>query len=197
LSNRVSRPSRNVTGFLEPSLTLIDQRLQLLRELIPGLRKIAYFGVTSSGSEQYARAAAKRLGLAITAVPLSTESSVADGFAIADREAVQAVVVENNLYNMRLRGHVIDECLLHDLPAIHPWYADVGVGALLSYGPRGQEHFVGVAHYVDRILKGVKVGNLPILEPTPIKLAVNLRTARAIKVTIPPALLARADEVIQ
>jgi putative ABC transport system substrate-binding protein len=197
LSQSASRPSRNVTGFLEPGPTLIDQHLRLLRELVPGLRNIAYLCVPWSDAQPYIREAAKALHLTVTAVPVTTESSVADGFAIADREAVQAVVVESNLHNMRLRGHIIDECLLRDLPAIHPWYADVHAGALLAYGPRGLEHLAGVARYVDRILKGAKVAELPIQEPAPFKLAINRRTAQAINMAIPPALLARADEVIQ
>jgi putative ABC transport system substrate-binding protein len=116
---------------------------------------------------------------------------------IAEREKAQAILVETTPSNVRLSIRIIDECSFRALPAIHPWYFEVRAGALMSYGPTMFENHAGAARYVDLLLKGAKISDLPIQEPTQIKLAINLNTARAIKLIIPPTLLARADEVIE
>ena len=196
----MSRPSRNVTGFTSSSPTLAAKRLQLLHELTPGLQRIAYLSGTDAMFalfERHVRAAADVLGVTIHSIPISTVASVSEGFVFADREKVQAVLVEVNANNVRLAVHIINECLVRDLPSIHPWSFEVQAGALMSYGPAAVENHAGAARYVDRILKGAKVSELPFEEPTEIKLAINLRTARAMKITIPQTLLARADEVIE
>jgi putative ABC transport system substrate-binding protein len=201
LTSSLARPTRNVTGFTLSSLTLSAKRLELLHELIPGLRRVAYLtsplGPISNAFEQQVRNAANALSTAIFLVPIITEESVADGFAMVDREKVQAIMVENTPSNLHHSTRIIDECLFRDLPAIHPWYFEVRAGALMSYGPAVLENHAGAARYVDRLLKGAKVSELPIEEPTLIRLAINLRTARAIKLTIPATLLTRADEVIE
>jgi putative ABC transport system substrate-binding protein len=201
LTSSMSRPTRNVTGFTLSSPTLGAKRLELLHELIPGLRRVAYLttpvGPMYNVFEDQVRKAANALSLAIFPVSVITEESVTEGFMMAERAKVQAVLVENSPSNVRLSTRIIDECLFRDLPAIHPWYFEVRVGALMSYGPTLLENHARAARYVDRLLKGAKVSDLPIEEPTQIKLAINLRTARAIKLTVPPTLLARADEVIE
>lgn len=200
-SDSMSRPSRNVTGFTSSSPTLSAKRLELLRELIPGLRRVAYLSAASGSMyailEKNVRAAAADWDIAVHTIPLSTEASVAGGFAIADREQAQAILVENNPSNVRLSVHIINECLVRDLPSIHPWIFEAHAGGLMSYGPAALENHAGAARYVDRILKGAKVSELPFEEPTEIRLAVNLRTARSMKIAIPQTLLARADEVIE
>jgi len=200
LTSSMSRPTRNVTGFTLSSATLGAKRLELLHELIPDLRRVAYLttpvGPMYNAFEQHIREAANTLGLAIFSVPITTEGSVADGFAIVEREKAQAILVETTPSNVRLSIRIIDECLFRAIPAIHPWYFEVRAGALMSYGPTTLENHAGAAKYVDLLLKGAKISDLPIQEPTQIKLAINLSTARAIKLIIPPILLARADEVI-
>jgi putative ABC transport system substrate-binding protein len=200
LTRSMSRPTRNVTGFTLSSPTLGAKRLELLQELIPDLRRVAYLttpvGPVYNVFEHHVLEAANALGLAIFLVPIITEETVADGFVIVEREKAQAIMVENSPSNVRLSTRIIDECLFRDLPAIHPWYFEVRAGALMSYGPTMLENHAGAARYVDRLLKGAKISELPIEEPTQIKLAINLRTAREIKLIIPPSLLARADEVI-
>jgi putative ABC transport system substrate-binding protein len=85
--------------------------------------------------------------------------------------------------------------LVRDLPSIYPWSFAVKAGGLMSYGPASLENYAGAARYVDRLLKGAKVSELPFQDPTEFKFAINLRTARAMKIVVPPAMLARADEV--
>lgn len=200
-SDSMSRPSRNVTGFTASSPTLSAKRLELLRELIPDLRRVAYLSAAPGSAysilERNVRAAAAEWGISIHSIPLSTEISVADGFALADREKVQGILVDNSPSNMRLSVHIINECLVRDLPSIHPWAFEAHAGALMSYGPAAFENHAGAARYVDRILKGAKVAELPFEEPTEIKLVVNLRTARSMRIAVPQTLLARADEVIE
>jgi len=201
MTKSISRPSRNVTGFTLSSATLAAKRLELLHQLVPGLNKVAYLTMPTSlmyvAFEQQVRTAANVLGITLIPVPVTTDASVTDGFGLIDSEKVQAVLVESNPTNMRFGAHIIDECLVRDLPAIHTWFFEVQAGALMSYGPAVLENHAGAARYVDRILKGAKVAELPFEEPTEIKLAINLRTARSIKLTIPPNLLARATEVIE
>jgi putative ABC transport system substrate-binding protein len=201
LTNSMSRPSGNVTGFTLSSPTLAGKRLELLRELNPNLRKVAYLRPTTSPMittfEQQVRNAAASFGITLVFLSATTEAAVADAFALADREQVQAVLVETNPTNVQLGGHIMNECLVRDLPAMHAWLFEVRAGALMSYGPATLENHAGVAGYFDRIVKGAKVFELPFQEPTQIKLVINLRTARSIGLTIPPTLLARADEVIE
>lgn len=201
LSDSMSRPSRNITGFTSSSPTLAAKRLELLRELIPGLHKVAYLDVPAGSLyaifERYVSNAAAALGITIFSVPITSVASVSEAFSAIDREKVQAVMVGVNPTTTRLTGHIIDECLLRDLPAIHPWSFGVHAGALMSYGPASLENHAGAARYVDRILKGARIRELPFEEPTEFKLAINLRTALAMKVKIPPTLIARADEVIE
>jgi putative ABC transport system substrate-binding protein len=201
LTASMARPTRNVTGFTSSSPTLAAKRLELLHEFIPGLQKVAYLtmpaGPVAELFEKQVRGAASALGVTMFSVPVSTESEVSGAFAILDREKVQAVMVEINPTNVRVGPHIIDECLVRDLPSVHPWFFEVRAGALMSYGPAKLENHAGVARYVDRILKGAKIAELPFEEPTEIKLGINLRTARSIKVAIPNTLLVRADEVIE
>jgi putative ABC transport system substrate-binding protein len=147
--------------------------------------------------DQYVRTAARALDISIHTIPMTTVAGVSEAFLVADRANVQAVLVEVSPINARLSAHIISECLVRDLPSIHPWAFEVQAGALMSYGPATLENHAGAARYVDRILKGTKVSELPFEEPTEIKLAINLRTARSMKITVPQTLLARADEVIE
>jgi putative ABC transport system substrate-binding protein len=201
LSDSMSRPSRNVTGFTSSTPTLAAKRLELLRELVPGLSRVAHLDVPAGTLygifERYVTTAAASLGITVFSVPITTVASVADAFNVIDREKAQAVMVGVTPTTTRLTGHIIDECLLRDLPTIHPWSFAVHAGALMSYGPASLENHAGAAKYVDRILKGARIRDLPFEEPTEFKLAINLRTAQAMKLKIPPTLLARADEVIE
>ena len=200
LTNSLSRPSQNVTGFTQSSPTICAKRLEVLREVMPNLKKVAYLnapGPMISVFEQQVRSAANGSGITVLTIPITSEASIWDGFELIDREQAQAVIVETSATSVRLSGYIINQCLVRDLPAIHPWSFSVRDGALLSYGPAVVENNGGAAKYVARILMGAKVAELPIQEPTEIKLAINMRTARAIRITIPPALLARADEVIE
>lgn len=201
LTTSFARPSRNITGFTSSSPKLAYKRLELLVELIPGLRKVVYLSVPAGSIvaifEKFVQDAAKALGVDVNSIPMATARDVEHAFDIVDREHAQAVMVEVNPNNVRLSAQIIDECLVRELPSIHPWFFEVRGGALMSYGPAALENHAGAAAYVDRILKGAKVADLPIQEPTAIKLAINMRTARSIKINIPNSIILRSDEVIE
>ena len=201
LSNSMSHPSRNVTGFTMSTTALAAKRLELLRELVPGIRKVAFLRVRDNpitkGTGEEVQTAADMLGLKIVPLPVASGADITTAFTIAEKEGVTAILIDGDPLMVRFSGTIIDECLVRDLPAMHPWPFEVRNGALISYGPAIVENYSRTALYVDRILRGISIGELPFEEPTQIKLAINLRTARSIGVTVSPTLLARADEVIE
>ncbi|MGC2011913.1 MAG: ABC transporter substrate-binding protein [Pseudolabrys sp.] len=201
LSNSMSHPSRNVTGFTMSTTALAAKRLELLRELVPGIRKVGFLRVrdnpiTKQTGEQV-QTAADTLGLKIVSLPVASGADITTAFTIAEKQGVTALLIDGDPLMVQFSGTIIDECLVRDLPAMHPWPFEVRNGALISYGPAIVENYSRTASYVDRILRGISIGELPFEEPTQIKLAINLRTARSIGVTVSPTLLARADEVIE
>ena len=201
LSNSMSHPSRNVTGFTMSTTALAAKRLELLRELVPGIRKVAFLRVRDNPitkrTGEEVQTAADTLGLKIVSLPVASGADIPTAFTIAEKEGVTALLIDGDPLMVRFSGTIIDECLVRDLPAMHPWPFEVRNGALISYGPAIVENYSRTASYVDRILRGISIGELPFEEPTQIKLAINLRTARSIGVTVSPTLLARADEVIE
>ena len=201
LTGSISRPTQNVTGFTVSSLSLAAKRLELLHGIVPALRKAAYLWVPGNPVanlfEAHVRKAADVLGIKLVSLPLTSEGDIAAAFTVADEEQVTAVLVESDPLTLRFSVTIVDECLVRALPSIHTWPIEVRNGALISYGPPTVENNPRAAIYVDRILKGAKVADLPLEEPTEIKLVVNIRTARSIGIALPPMLLARADEVIE
>jgi putative ABC transport system substrate-binding protein len=201
LSNSMSHPSRNVTGFTMSTTALAAKRLELLRELVPGIRKVAFLRVRDNPitkqTGEVVQTAADMLGLKIVPLPVASGADITTAFTIAEKEGVTAILIDGDPLMVRFSGTIIDECLVRDLPAMHPWPFEVRNGALISNGPAIVENYSRTALYVDRILRGISIGELPFEEPTQIKLAINLRTARSIGVTVSPTLLARADEVIE
>jgi putative tryptophan/tyrosine transport system substrate-binding protein len=201
LSDSMSRPSRNVTGFTNSNLSLAAKRLELLRELLPAARKIGYLWALESpimtARTEQARIAAKHLDIDLVSLPLASAGDIPNIFARVDREHLTAILVESDALITRFSATIVDECLIRDLPAMHAWPFEVRTGALMAYGPAQTENNQGSARYIALILKGAKVAELPIQEPTQIRLAINLRTARSIGLTVPPTLLVRADEVIE
>jgi putative ABC transport system substrate-binding protein len=201
LSNSMSRPSRNVTGFTMSTTALAAKRLELLRELVPGIRKVAFLRVRDNPitkrTGEEVQTAADTLGLKIVSLPVASGADITTAFTIAEKEGVTAILIDGDPLMVRFSGTIVDECLVRDLPAMHPWPFEVRTGALISYGPAIVENYSRTASYVDHILRGISIGELPFEEPTQFKLAINLRTARSIGLTVPPSLLARADEVIE
>jgi ABC-type uncharacterized transport system substrate-binding protein len=201
LTSSISRPTRNVTGFTISSLSLAAKRLELLHAIVPSLRKAAYLSVPENPlTAEFAprvQQSADVLGIELVPLPLRSDADIDAAFARAEREGVKAVLVEASPLTLRYSGSIVNQCLIHGLACMHSWAIEVRNGALISYGPAAVEYIPGAAIYVDRILKGAKTAELPFVEPTEIKLTINLRTARSLGAVIPPEVLVRADEVIE
>ena len=200
-SSSISRPSYNITGFTISTLSLAAKRLEILHDAVPAAGKVAYLQAPQNpAAAMYAarvKQAADALDIELVSLPLTSDADLAGAFARADQERVAAVLIQIDPLTYRLSGDIIDQCLVRDLPAMHGWAIEVRNGALMSYGPAAPENNARAAIYVDRILKGARVADLPFEEPTEIKLVINLRTARSIGIALSPNFVARADEVIE
>jgi putative ABC transport system substrate-binding protein len=197
----IARPTGNVTGFTTGNDTVAGKRLELLREIVPTAKKVAILWVSTNVQhrlvEERTRQAAAALGVALLSLPVTEAEDISPAIAKAESERAAGLLVTADPMTVRNRRSIIDECLVRDLPAMHNYSFEVRDGALMSYGSDVGEDYGRAAAYVDRILKGAKVADLPFQEPTQIGLAINMRTARSMGLTVPPSLLIRADEVIE
>jgi putative ABC transport system substrate-binding protein len=195
----LARPGGRITGVSAVQSMLPAKRVELLKELLPKARRIAVFSDTAStGQLEVARAGAKRLGVELQVLefrraPYDYERAFAD----AVRAKAEALLVLGSANFVPARPLIPELALKHRLPSIfhHSVWADAG--GLLSYGPNFSDVFRDAAEQVSRILKGAKPADLPVEQPTKFELVINMRTAKALSLTIPPSLLARADQVIE
>jgi putative ABC transport system substrate-binding protein len=199
LVSNLTRPGGNITGFGSASTELSGKRLELLAELLPGLRKVAFLGSTQDpNAHTFVRetvASGATRGIEIQKLLVDGPDGFDGAFAEMVRGRAAAVVVQPIFIDQRARVTAL--ALKHRLPAVSDHREFAQSGGLLAYGASSQEQFRRIAYFVDRILKGARPGDLPIEQPTEFELLVNQRTARALGLAIPPAVLARADEVIE
>ena len=198
LVESLARPGGNVTGTSNSMVDVAPKHLDLLRDLAPKLRRVAFL-MTPTHQEilEIVRSHAPRAGLQITPLEASSEAGIEAAFATMVKQKLQAVIVPTSAQMIGHRQLVADLALKSRLPCLgyNAMYADAGF--LLSYGANLLETFRRSAVYVDKILKGAKPADLPIEMPTLFELVINKKTAQAIGVTIPRALLVRADRVIE
>jgi putative ABC transport system substrate-binding protein len=197
----LNRPGANLTGIVSLTSELAPKRLQLLRELIP---KAARFGVLADPAYPDTpaliadlQAAARALGLQLIVVNASTDSDLETAFASFSQQRVGAVLVGRSVFYSRSTEQLAALAARHALPAVFPYREFALAGGLMSYGSslRYAVHQAGI--YTGRILKGEKPADLPVMQPTKFEFVINLKTAKALGLTIPETLLAIADEVIQ
>jgi putative ABC transport system substrate-binding protein len=198
----LARPGGNITGFsISTGPELIGKRLDLIRETVPGLARVAVVwnegNPTSRLGLEDVAGAAKTLGISVVPLGLRDAPGISRAFADAVRNRVGAVLTVTDAFLWSQRAHIVALAGLHRLPAIYPEPEFVTAGGLIAYGPNIPDNFRRAAAYVDRILKGARPGELPIEQPIKFDLVINLKTAKALGLTIPPSLLGRADEVIQ
>ena len=195
----LARPGGNITGLASQFEELITKQLELLTEAIPGVARVAFLvhaeSVPTILSE--AEIAARRLALETPVFRVAGVSEFENAFSLARRAHAQAVHVLPSPFFNASRGRLIELAARYRLPAVYEFKDFVDDGGLMSYGPSVTEMFRGMASYVDRILKGAKPADLPIERPTKFQLVINLKTAKALGLAIPPSVLARADEVIE
>jgi len=197
---RLSRPGGDATGFIQFEYTLAGKWLQLLKDVAPNTTRAAILrepGTAGIGQWAVIQAAASALAIELTSIdtrdPDDIERSISSFASEPDGGLIVAVSSTASVHRVR----IINVAAKHRLPAIYPYRYYAAEGGLLSYGPDLVVQFRKAAGYVDRIFKGEKPANLPVQTPNKYDLVINLKTAKALGLTVPPALLARADGVIE
>jgi ABC-type uncharacterized transport system substrate-binding protein len=196
----LARPGGNVTGLSTLATDLAGKRLELLREAVPGFHRLATIGNVGNSlavlEMSEVQAAAARFGLEAAALEIRRAEDIAPAFEALRGGADALYVVADPLVNTnRARIHTL--AMGARLPAIYNAKEHVEAGGLISYGPNFPELYRRAAEYVDKILRGAKPADIPVEQPTKFDLVINLTTAKALGLEVPPTLLARADEVIE
>jgi putative ABC transport system substrate-binding protein len=204
LVTSLARPGGNVTGlsFLAPEL--VGKCLELLTQAAPEVSRVAVLrqpGGLGERTEQdqlkEADVAARALGVRLQFVEARGPADFARAFSDMARARAGALTVLTSTMFLIERRRLVDLAAKHRLPAVYPWRDGVDAGGLMAYGANVADLYRRAATYVDKILKGAKPGDLPVEQPTRFELVINLKTAKALGLTIPQSLLQRADEVIQ
>ena len=196
----LARPGGNVTGLSIQNPDLAGKRVELLREVVPGLRRLAIMAnveLPSAASEmREVQTAARTLDLDATTFPIRRAEDIAPAFEALKGSADALYVVGDGLViTHRVRINTL--ALIARLPTIYPVREYVDAGGFMSYGPNFPDQFRRAADYVDKILRGAKPGEIPVEQPTKFDLVINLTTAKALGLTIPESFLLRADEAIE
>jgi putative ABC transport system substrate-binding protein len=201
LVDSLARPGGNATGFSIVATDLSGRRLQLLKEIVPGLSSVAVLSNVANPQSQMelseTQSAARRLDLRLHSVPISADASIEDALEKIKKQPVQALIVVTDAILYSQRRQILDWTAGNRLPAMYPYREFPEAGGLISYAPNARDLFRRAASYVDRILKGANPGDLPVEQPTKFELIINLKTAKALGLTMPDKLLATADEVIE
>jgi putative ABC transport system substrate-binding protein len=196
----LSRPAGNVTGVTVVAETVLAaKRLELIRKAVPGAARVAVLTVAGLGSRVQLQEAEKAAaGLRVRLVVVEVQGHDYDrAFATMISERSDALFVLMSPVLTRDRKDIIERAAKYRLPAIYEWREFVEVGGLMSYGGSILDLTHRVALYVDKILRGANPGDLPVEQPTKYELVINLKTAKALGLTIPPSLVVRADRVIE
>ncbi len=206
----LGRPGGNVTGMTLQSTDLAQKRLQLIREIVPRATRIALLASRAPDTQPDAgresatgllvtetQAAAQQMGVGLVARAIANADELPDAFAQYRREQAQALIVQVSPLTFEHRVRIAELAARHRLPAIYEIRNFVDDGGLVSYGPDLQESYRRAAKYVDRIFRGAKPGELAIEQPDKFEFVVNMKTAKALGLTMPQSLLLRADEVIR
>jgi putative ABC transport system substrate-binding protein len=198
----VARPGGNITGLTnDPTPEIQAKSLELLKEAVPTASRVALlWNPLPPGAETYRKiveSAARKLGVSVQAVEVRGRNEFEGAFAAMARQRVDGVVVLPDPVLFTARNQVVVLATKHHLPAVYHAREFVEIGGLMSYGVNFAHQFRRSASYVDKILKGAKPGDLPVEQATRFELVVNLKTAKALGLTIPPSVLLRADHIIE
>jgi len=196
-----ARPRGNMTGSTYPALELVGKRIELMKEAIPSVKRIAVVANPShagdSSERRASQAAASKLGLTLEYYEVSNAAQLTEALAAIEKKRSDAVMMfpVQNIINNRER--IAAWSVKNRIPAISGWAQFADGGNLMSYGPNLREASRRLAFYVDRILKGSRPTDLPVELPTQVEFIINLKMAKAIGINVPPSLLVRADRVIE
>ena len=198
----LAHPGGNITGWTPISSELVPKRIQLLKEAVPGISGLALLvnasdPVVAAGNIAEAQDAAKKMSIRVRGVEVRSPDDFVHAFDQIAEAHLDGVVVGTDplMYNERKR--IAELALAHRLPTMLFIGGMVAAGGLMSYGPNYPTLFRRTAYYVDKILKGTKPADLPVEQPTKFNFVINLKTAKALGLDVPPSMLARADEVIE
>jgi len=204
LVTSLARPGGNLTGLSMLAPELIGKWLDLLRQAVPGVSRVAFLWQPGAAGERTdkdylkeADVAARALGMRLQVVEARGPADIDRAFSDMIRARAGALAVLSTPMFSSERRRLLDLAAKNRLPAVYSFREYVDAGGLMSYGPSLADMYRRAATYVDKILKGAKPGDLPVEQPTKFELVINLKTARALGLTIPPSLLGRADQVIE
>ncbi len=193
----LARPGGNVTGLSSATAEIAGKSLEVIREMLPAASRVA---VLANATDPFTKPflkqieiAAKVLGIEIQTIMVAAPEQLAASFSQIDKDRIAVVIVQPSLP----RQHAADLALRHHLASVCPTGGFAQMGGLMSYAGKPQDTHREAATYVDKILKGAKPADLPVQQPTRFELVINLKTAKAIGLTVSPILLARADTVIE
>jgi len=197
----LARPGGNTTGFTAFEYGISPKWVELLKEIAPSVTRVGVMrepgAATGVGLWAAMQGAAPSLGIELKPIGIRNAPEIERGIAAFARGSDGGLVVTVSGLTLLHRGLISTLTARHRLPAVYPYRYFVTGGGLVSYGPNFNDQFRGAAGYVDRILKGEKPADLPVQTPTKYELIINLKTAKALGLIVPPTLLARADEVIE
>jgi putative ABC transport system substrate-binding protein len=197
----LSRPGGNITGFMQFEYSLSGKWLELLKQIAPGMTRAAVLWdpAIAAGIGQFAiiQSVAPSFGVELSPVYVRDASAIERAVSAFARSSNGGLIVTASASTIIHRDLIIALAARHKLPAVYSNRDFVTMGGLISYGADFTDQFRRAVVYVDRILKGEKPANLPVQAPTKYELVINLKTAKALGITVPPSLLARADEVIE
>jgi putative ABC transport system substrate-binding protein len=201
LIDSLARPGGNITGFTEISEVLAGKRLELLKDTVPKLSRVAVlWNPQNPGNVQQwkeIQLPARALGLQLHSMEVSSADKFESAFTEAIKARSAALSVTSASINNSNHKRIADLAIKHRLPAISRWGEFVASGGLMSYGPDETESYKRVAYLIDRVLKGTKPADLPVERPMGFEFILNLKTAEALKLTIPPIVLMRVTKAIQ
>jgi putative ABC transport system substrate-binding protein len=197
----LAHPRGNMTGLTLMAIELNGKRLELLQEILPGLRRVAVVGNPEHPGAQLERAfseeTGKRLGFGIEYMPTRSLDELAAALSAMAGNPPQAITVLADGFAVQNRQRIIEFASKQRVPVVSGWPAFAQSGALFTYGPLITESYRRLAYYVDRVLKGTKPADLPIERPSKFELVLNLKTAKTLGLTLPPSVLARADRILE
>jgi putative ABC transport system substrate-binding protein len=201
LARSLARPGGTVTGTLTQVDGLMGKQVELVRELMPYATKVGVLvdppNQTHAGLRHEIEVAASAAGIKVVAASASSNAEIAPAFQELSQAGAQAVIVPRDGLFLAESGRIAELARAARVPTAHSLREETEAGGLVSYGVNVPANFRRAAYFVDKILKGAKTADLPIEFPTRLELVINLNTAKAIGLEVPPTLLARADEVIE
>jgi len=204
LVTSLAQPGGNVTGLSVFGPELVGKCLEQLKQAVPGVSRVAYLWQPGALDERQekdrlkrAEVAARALGMRLQVVEARGPEDFDRAFSDMTRARADALTVLGGAMLFTERRRLVDLAAKNRLPAVYSWREFVDVGGLMSYGPDLADSLRRATTYVDKILKGTKPGDLPVEQPTKFELVINLKTAKALGLTIPQSVLARADQVIE